>query len=110
MSTSLKEEGSMTTKMTRLLLAAAVIVLALLSTFALVHMTSASIDAVLIEGHVTLPDGSLPVPTGTHAILLNPDRSEHGRAHVNVDTGYFSFAGLAPGVYLVRGEPPISSL
>jgi hypothetical protein len=86
------------------------VLLTLLITLLAVGVTSASINAVTMEGTLTLPDGSLPVPTGTYAILLNPDRSEHGRSVVDVNTGAFSFAGLTPGVYLVRGEPPIGSL
>ncbi len=95
---------------TRLLVVASGVVLMLLITLLMVNVTSASINAMAIEGTLTLPAGSLPVPIGTHVILLNPDRSEHGRSMVDVNTGAFSFAGLTPGVYLVRGEPPIGSL
>lgn len=97
-------------KITRLLLVALSVMLAVMLMLIMVGATSASINAVAIDGTLTLPDGSLPVPIGTHAILLNPDRSEHGQSMVDVNTGYFSFAGLTPGVYLVRGEPPIGSL
>ena len=80
----------------------AVIVLALT-----VGATSASINAVTINGTATLPNGSLPVPDNTWAWLLNPDKSIHGVSHVVTDTGAFSFAGVAPGAYFVRVVPPL---
>ncbi len=99
----------MNKKVTRLLLVASGVTLMLLIMLFAVSITTASINVVMINGTVTLPDGSLPVPNGTYAILLNPDRSEHGRAAVITSTGAFSFAGLTPGVYIVRGEPPLGS-
>ena len=95
---------------TRLPIAVSSVLLALLMMLIVVSATSASIEAVAIDGTLTLPGGALPVPTGTYAILLNPARSEHGRALVDANTGAFSFAGLTPGVFLVRGEPPVGSL
>ena len=95
---------------TRWLFLVAAVVLALAAMLVVVKITSAAIEAVMIDGHVTLPDGSLPVPSGTYAILLNPDQSEYGRAEVDANTGAFSFVGVTPGVYLVRGEPPSGSL
>ena len=95
---------------TRSVFFVASVLLALLLMLIVVGVTSASIAGVTLNGTLTLPDGSLPVPSGTSAILLNPDRSEHGRSAVDVNTGAFSFAGLPPGAYLVRGEPPVGSL
>ena len=60
----------------------AVVVLALT-----VGATSASINAVTINGTGTMPNGSLPVPDNTWAWLLNPDKSIHGVSHVITDTG-----------------------
>lgn len=75
-----------------------------------VTLTSASPDAVTIDGHTAMPDGSLPVPAGTWAWLLNPDRSVHGQSQVDTATGQFSFNGVTPGAYLVRVVPPAHRL
>ncbi|HZY45609.1 MAG TPA: carboxypeptidase-like regulatory domain-containing protein [Anaerolineae bacterium] len=63
-----------------------------------------------LSGVITLPGGSLPVPVGTKAMLLNLDRSIKGTSVVSITTGAYTFPVIEPGVYLIRGEPPIGSL
>jgi hypothetical protein len=105
----------MNRKTTRVLFVALGGLLTLLLTLLMVNVTSASINAVAagavtIDGTLTLPGGALPLPSGTAALLLNPDRSVRGQSTVDANTGSFSFAGLTSGTYLIRGEPPSGML
>ncbi len=76
-----------------------------------VQATSASlITPPTIGGVITLPNGSLPVPVGTKAMLLNLDGSTRGLSVVSILSGTYSFPAIEPGVYLIRGEPSIGSL
>jgi len=95
---------------TRLSLAGLGLVLAAIVLALSVGATSASLNAVNINGAATMPNGSVPVPNNTWAWLLNPDKSIHGFSQVITDTGAFSFAGVAPGAYFVRVEPPLPML
>ena len=69
---------------------------------------------VTLTGHVTLPDGGLPVPAGTYVWLHEPDADHyldfdidtHGRSTVDPATGAFSFANVSPGNYVLRAVPP----
>ncbi len=93
----------------RLLIAASGVLLAVLALAITAGMSSASIEAVTINGTTSLPGGGLPAPNGTWAWLMNPDRSVHGQSQVVTGTGAFSFAGVTPGAYLVRVVPPAAS-
>jgi hypothetical protein len=101
----------MTKIKSRIWLAVVGLVVALSAVVVTARATSTVLPVLpTIKGVITLPGGSLPVPVGTKAMLLGLDGSTLGLSSVSILSGTYSFAGIAPGKYLVRGEPPIGSL
>ncbi len=103
----------------RFFAAGSALIIALTAALLIVNLSMATPTAAIVSGVVTFPDGTIPsvtqtLPPGTFVWLMRPDEWPptipdpiiHGKSWVVTDTGAFSFAGVAPGGYLVRAVPP----